>query len=443
MVKITEVDRHSLSRKKGIKPGDELVSINGNPVRDVLDYRFYLTDTVVTLELLRGGRTKTVKIKKGEYDDIGLGFETPLMDKKQRCSNKCVFCFIDQNPEGMRESIYFKDDDSRLSFIHGNYVTLTNMTDSDVDRIIKMRMSPINVSIHTTNPELRVRMMGNRFAGDVLSYLSRFRDAELSMCGQIVLCRGINDGDELRRSLADLAGYYPALTSVAVVPAGLTKHREGLYPLSDFTEDEAGAVIDTVEQAAMRHLEEHGTRLFYVADELYLKAKRPIPPAESYEEYPQLENGVGMLRLFSDEYGMAVERISELAIGSGGERTVTVVTAAAAFATVDGMAKRAEQLIPGLHVNVKRIVNRFFGESITVTGLLVGRDILAQLEGEELGDEVIIPANCLRYPEEDFLCGMTLEELRASLGVPVRVSSQDGYGFFFDLLGCEEDAGVD
>ena len=438
MVKITEVERKSFADKAGVRDGDILVKINGNEINDVLDYRFYLAERTVILELLRDGNPLSVKIKKDEYDDIGLGFETPLMDKKHTCKNKCIFCFIDQNPRGLRESIYFKDDDSRLSFIHGNYVTLTNMTDEDVARIIKMRMSPINVSIHTTDPELRVRMMKNKHAGEVLSYLNDFKNAGLSMCGQIVLCRGVNDNENLTRSLSDLAELYPSMSSVAIVPAGLTKHREGLFSLADFTEEEASSVIDEIDRFAEIQLEKYGSRQFYAADEFYLKAKRPIPEESYYEDYPQLENGVGMLRLFSEEFSMALEDISDILADFKEERTVTLVTGVAAYDMINGFARRLEMLSPNIHINVKKIINNFYGESITVTGLLTGRDIYEQLSGCELGDEVILPSNCLRYPEEDFLCGMTLAELGDKLGVSVRISSNDGYEFVRDIFGSRQ-----
>ena len=314
MVKIVSVEERSYAKKVGIRPLDNLISINGNEICDVLDYRFYLADKVVKLLLDRDGKEYSVKIKKGEYDDIGLEFETPLMDKKQSCRNGCIFCFIDQNPEGMREPIYFKDDDSRLSFIHGNYITLTNMYDKDIDRIIKMRISPVNVSVHTTNPELRVKMMKNKRSGEVLSYLDRFKEAGLSMCGQIVLCKGVNDGEELLRSLRDLSRYFPEMGSVSVVPAGLTKHRDGLYPLTDFTPEEAAAVIDMIDTVANKQLEKYGSRQFFAADEFYLKSGRPLPPAEYYEDYPQIENGVGMLRSFSDEFGMAIEEVDRKSV---------------------------------------------------------------------------------------------------------------------------------
>ena len=261
MVRITSVDKRSKGDKAGLAAGDGLISINGNEINDVLDYRYYLCEEKLTIQFLRDGKEHTAKIKKDEYDDIGLNFETPLMDKKHSCKNKCVFCFIDQNPDGLRDTLYFKDDDSRLSFIHGNYITLTNLTDKDVDRIIKMRFSPINISVHTTNPELRVKMMKNKNAGDSLRYLSRFREAGLSMCGQIVLCKGLNDGNELLRTMTDLAEYYPEMSSVAIVPAGLTKYRDKLYPISDFTKEEAASVIDMIDAFAAEHKKKTGSRL--------------------------------------------------------------------------------------------------------------------------------------------------------------------------------------
>ena len=435
MVKIVSVEERSYAKKAGISPLDTLVSINGNEICDVLDYRFYLADKVIKLKLLRDGEEYTVKIKKGEYDDIGLEFETPLMDKKQSCRNGCIFCFIDQNPEGMREPIYFKDDDSRLSFIHGNYITLTNMYDKDIDRIIKMRISPVNISIHTTNPELRVRMMKNKRSGEVLAYLDRFKEAGLSMCGQIVLCKGVNDDEELLRSLRDLSRYYPELGSVSIVPAGLTKHRDGLYPLTDFTPEEAAAVIDMVDKVAGEQLERFGSRQFFAADEFYLKSGRPLPPTEYYEDYPQIENGVGMLRSFSDEFGMATEDVEEMIRAFSGERTVTVVTGVAAYDMLSASAGKLMALCPGLKVNVVKIINKFFGESITVAGLLTGKDICDQLDGVELGDELLVPASAIRADDEDFLCGMTLEELSHRLGVKATPVGNDGYAFAEAVFG--------
>ena len=437
MVKITDVEPSSLAEKNGVLAGDALISINDNLINDVLDYRFYLAEESVCLKLLRDAEF-SVTIKKGEYEDIGLGFETPLMDKKHSCKNGCVFCFIDQNPEGLRDSLYFKDDDSRLSFIHGNYITLTNMTDADVERIVKMRFSPINISIHTTNPDLRVKMMKNKRAGEVLGYLSRFKEAGLTMCGQIVLCKGLNDGEELMRSLSELSEYFPSLSSVAIVPAGLTKHRDKLYPLTAFTKEEAEAVIDAVNAFGDEHKKRHGTRLFFVADEFYLKAEREIPEADYYEGYPQLENGVGMLRSFSDEFNVAVEDIKSYKKRVKKKRWVTVVTAVASYPLIKRLSEIAERLIPKLKINVVKVINRFFGESITVSGLLTGKDIYEALQGMELFDEVIIPGNALRYPEMDFLCGTELSSLSEKLGVKITPSGEDGFAFLDAVVGKAE-----
>ncbi len=433
MVKITEVKKASLADRAGISPLDVLVSINENEINDVLDYRFYLAEKDVSLCLFHGDEKITVSIKKEEYEDIGLGFETALMDKKHSCKNGCVFCFIDQNPTGMRESVYFKDDDSRLSFIHGNYITLTNMTDSDIERIVKMRFSPINISIHTTNPELRVKMMKNKRSGDVLKYLGKFKEAGLSMCGQIVLCKGLNDGEELVRSMEDLSELYPELTSVSVVPAGLTKFRDKLYPLADFTPREAASVIDTVDKFAKKHKKKTGSRLFFAADEFYLKSGRAIPKSDYYEDYPQIENGVGMLRSFQDEFKAAAADFDAPRLN---KREVTVVTGAASYPLISELSKKAEKLLSGLKVNTVKIINHFFGESITVSGLLTGKDIYEQLNGMPLGEELLIPANALRYPECDFLCGMTLDELSEKLGVPIKTAGEDGFEFLDALSGA-------
>ena len=435
MVKITSVEKGSRAEKCGILAGDILLSINENSINDVLDYRFYLTERVVNIGLSRDGEEYSVSIKKGEYDDIGLDFETPLMDKKHSCKNKCIFCFIDQNPEGLRESLYFKDDDSRLSFIHGNYVTLTNMSQQDVDRIIKMRMSPINISVHTTNPELRVKMMKNKHSGEVLKYLNDFASAGLTMCGQIVLCRGVNDGEELLRSLNDLAALYPAMSSVAVVPAGLTKFREKLYPLTDFTAEEASDVIDMINSVGDKHKAEPGTRLFYAADEFYLKAGREIPDAEYYEDYSQLENGVGMLRSCQDEFDMALEDVVDLLENKDVKRSVSIVTGVAAYPMIERQIDRLKRVCPNLSVNIYKIINNFFGKSITVSGLLTGKDMYDQLKDKPLGEELLIPQNCLRHGEEVFLCGMTVQELSEKLGVPVRASGSDGYELCEAVLG--------
>ena len=430
MVKITDVEHRSHAERAGILPGDTLLCINGNEINDVLDYRFYLTERRVEITYLRDGEEKLAVITKGEYSDIGLGFETPLMDKKRSCKNGCIFCFIDQNPAGMRESIYFKDDDSRLSFLHGNYITLTNLTDADVDRIVKMRFSPINVSIHTTNPDLRVKMMKNKRSGEVLDYLRRFYEAGLSMCGQIVLCCGINDGEELLRSMRDLSQYYDRMGSVSIVPAGLTKHRDGLYPLTDFSPEEAAAVIDMVEAFATEHKAKTGSRMFFLADEFYLKAGRELPDADYYEGYPQLENGVGMIRSFDEDFALGEEDAQV----SDKPRTVSIATGVAAYPKMQEYATRVKKTRPQMQTKVYKIINHFFGESITVAGLLTGKDILEQLSGEDLGEVLYIPQNALRAGEETFLCGMTVSELSEKLGISVVPMSADGYELAVALL---------
>ncbi len=438
MVKVSGVELRSRAERAGILAGDNLISINENEISDVLDYRFYLAEREITLCLSRGGKEYTVKMKKGEYDDIGLLFETPLMDKKHSCKNKCIFCFRDQNPEGMRDTIYFKDDDSRLSFIHGNYITLTNMSDKDVERIVKMRFSPLNISVHTTNPELRVKMMKNKRSGEVLEYLDRFKAAGLSMCGQIVLCKGVNDGEELLRSMRELSEYFPNLTSVSVVPAGLTKFREKLYPLADFSKDEASYVIDMIDSFGDEHKRKYGSRLFFAADEFYLKSGREIPSSEYYEDYPQIENGVGMLRSFLDEFKIGYGDIRELDAALLYPRKVAVATGAAAYPMISSLSAEIMRVSEKINITVYEIKNKFFGESITVSGLLTGRDFYEQLSGKLDCDELLLPSSALRYPELDFLCGMTLAELEEKLGAKVRICENDGFDFLDAVFGVGE-----
>ena len=439
MVTITSVARGSRADKAGLCAGDVLLRIGGNEIEDVLDYRFYLADTLVVLECAREDKTFEVTIRKGEYDDIGLDFETPLMDKKHSCRNGCVFCFIDQLPKGLRESLYFKDDDARLSFLHGNYVTLTNLGDKDIDRIIKMHISPINVSVHTTNPELRVQMMKNKRAGEVLSYLRRLADAGIHICGQIVLCKGLNDGAELDRSMRDLCELFPALSSVSVVPAGLTRFRDGLYPLEAFSPDECRAVIEQVNAFGETCLEKHGSRLFFAADEFYIKSGTPIPDADYYEEFPQIENGVGMLRSLEDEFRDELSYLCELGKEAQltDDRTVSIATGAAAYDSLARLARLLEAYVPKLHINVYKIINHFFGESITVAGLLTGKDIAEQLAGKPLGESLLLSSDTLRADGDLFLCGMTPDELSYKLETPLVFCSSDGRELVASLLGKE------
>ncbi len=438
MVKVLAVLPRSIAEEAGIRGGDVLISINQNEIRDVLDYRFYLTDTNVSLTLSRGGAEYTVHINKGEYDDIGLEFETPLMDKKHSCTNRCVFCFIDQLPPGMRESLYFKDDDDRLSFLHGNYVTLTNLKDADIDRIIKMHISPVNVSVHTTNPELRVKMMKNKHAGEVLSYLGRMADAGIALCTQIVLCKGLNDGAELDRTMHDLIQYHPSLRSCAIVPVGLTKYREKLFPLEAFTPEECAAVIEQVNAYGNWCLKEYGTRIFYCSDEFYVRAGLPLPNEDYYEDYSQIENGVGMLTSMKSEFDFELDYLDELLADFRAPRTVSVATGIAAHEHIASLAKELMARVDGLTVNVYPILNNFFGHSVTVAGLLTGGDVVEQLSGKDLGDELLFPAVMLRADGDIFLDDMTPAELSDRLSVPVRASENDGAKLIAALLGIGE-----
>ena len=437
MVKIASVTKGSRADRHGITTGDVLVSINGREVTDVLDYRFFLTATEVKLSLTRDGAPFEVTIRKREYDDIGLDFETPLMDKKHACENKCIFCFIDQLPKGMRQTLYFKDDDSRLSFLHGNFITMTNLHDRDIDRIIEMRISPVNVSVHTTNPELRVKMMHNKRAGVVLDYLPRLAEAGITLCGQLVLCRGINDGDELERSMRDLYALGDALESVSVVPAGLTRHRDKLFPLTAYTPEEAAAVIRQVEAFAEKCFAECGSRKFFCADELYLRAGLPLPAEDYYEGYAQIENGVGMITSLLTEFEEEMNFLDEYLPDYKAPRTVSVCTGVAAYPTLKAMAARLEAQVEGLTIHVYEIINHFFGESVTVAGLLTGQDMLAQLAGRELGDQLIIPENTLRADEAMFLDDMTPAELSENLGVSIRAGKNNGGEFIKEMLGIE------
>lgn len=439
MVKITSVDQNSRAERAGILAGDILLSINGREVHDVLDYRFFLTDRHITLTLSRGGEEYEVTLRKQQYDDIGLGFETPLMDKKHSCENKCIFCFIDQLPKGMRETLYFKDDDSRLSFLHGNYITLTNLHDSDIDRIIEMHISPVNISVHTTNPDLRVKMMHNKRAGEVLSYMRRLADANISLCGQIVLCKGINDGDELSRSMEELSTLFPAMQSVSIVPAGLTRFRDKLYPLEPFTPEESLAVIEQVDAFAEKCVEKYGQRIFFCSDEFYLKAGLPLPDEDYYEGYPQIENGVGMLTSMRTEFDCEItfldEYLEKYSTLHNVPRKVSIATGVAAYDSIKAMAVQLEARVEGLDIQVHRIVNHFFGEDITVAGLLTGTDISEQLEGLDLGDILLFPENALRSGGDVFLDDMTPERLSEILHTPVSPAPNDGAGFIRAVLG--------
>lgn len=419
-VKIKNVKKLSACGLHGINSGDLLVSVDGNEIEDVLDYDFYMTDGKVSLEFLCGEKTKTVKTTK---EKCGLEFETYLMDKQQGCKNKCIFCFIDQLPKGMRKTLYFKDDDSRLSFLFGNYITLTNISEHEIERIIKMHISPVNISVHTMNPELRVRMMKNPKAGECLKIIKRFADAGIKMNTQLVLCPGFNDGEELIYSLKELSKLYPSVSSIAAVPVGLTKFRDGLEPLTPFNKQTAGDVIDIMENFGDEFKAENGTRLCFPADEFYLKAERELPNEDFYEDYPQIENGVGMWTSFKADYRDYFENLPKNAC-SVKEKTVSFATGTAAYPLMCDFAKTLTENIPQIKVNVYAVKNEFFGESITVAGLITGRDLINQLKGKDLGQALFISSNMIigSYQEENeniFLDDVTLSKACEELSVNI------------------------
>ncbi len=422
-VKISEITKGSIAERKKICAGDTLISINGNEINDVLDYRFYINDTKLLLSLKTAdGKSRLAVIHKDEFDDIGLEFETYLMDKQRSCKNKCIFCFIDQLPKGLRKSLYFKDDDSRLSFLFGNYITLTNLTDAEADRIIKMHISPVNISVQTTNPDLRVKMMANPKAGESLKYLHKFAKAEIAINTQLVLCPGINDGKELERSLSELGSLYPSVQSIAAVPVGLSDHRDGLYHIEPYTKETAREVIGIIDKFNEKFKKEHGEIIAYAADEFYLKAELPMPEADYYNGFPQLENGVGMWALLESEFD---EALGECEIKSL-DRKATIVTGKAAYPLIYSLAKKACDKINGLEINVVAAENKLLGKMITVSGLLCGKDIVSALEETDLGDELIIPPNCLRSEGDMFLDDMTVEELSDMLKIKVTQNGSSG-----------------
>ena len=436
MVTVQNVEKGSYAAKAGILPKDVLLSVNGNEIIDVLDYRYYTTEKKLVLSFLRGGEPFETKItKKDMYDEVGLEFETYLMDKQHSCKNKCIFCFIDQNPPGMRESIYFKDDDDRMSFFFGNYVTLTNLSDREVDRIIKMRISPVNISVHTTNPELRVKMMKNKHAGECLRYLKRFYDGGISMNCQIVLCKNINDGEELDRSLRELSAYAPLVESIAVVPTGLTAHREKLFPLEPFSPEDCEKVIAQINRIGEENLKKHGARLCYASDEWYITAGKPLPNEDYYEEYPQIENGDCMIRSMDTEIDDGIAALEDEGFTLDAPRRVSVVTGEAAFEFIKNAVEKITKKWYNLECFVYVAKNLFFGGGVTVAGLLTGSDLVTALEEKELGDILYVPAVAVRHEGHIFLDDMTTEELSEKLGVPVEPLDSDGSAFVRTLLG--------
>ena len=444
---IYKIDPGSIAEELELEPGDILLSINGKEIEDVFDYHYLIHDENLTvmIEKKSDGEIWELDIEKDYEEDLGIEFENGLMDDYKSCHNKCIFCFIDQMPKGMRDTLYFKDDDSRLSFLQGNYVTLTNMKDKDLNRIIEYKLAPINISVQTTNPELRCMMLHNRFAGEALKKIDQLYEAGIEMNGQIVLCKGVNDGEELERSIRDLTKYLPYMESVSVVPVGLSRYREGLYPLEPFTTEDARAVLETIHRWQKVCMERHGTHFIHASDEWYLLAEMDLPEEENYDGYIQLENGVGMIRLLLNEFAEAMEMLKqemtdpetpeEILPDRKQQHVVSIATGRLAAPFIEELAGKCMAEFPNYQIHVYPIRNDFFGERITVSGLLTGQDLLAQLKEKELGERLLLPCNLLRSGEEVFLDDMTLTELKTALQVEIDIVKSSGQDLLFEMLG--------
>ena len=420
---ISAVEPGSIADELELEPGDALLEINGNKIDDIFDYHYLMNEEYVELLVRKAnGEEWELEIEKEFEEDLGVTFENGMMDEYRRCSNKCIFCFIDQMPPGMRETLYFKDDDTRLSFLQGNYVTLTNLKEKDVEKIIKYKLSPINISFQTTNPELRCKMLHNRFAGESLKIVDRLVEAGITLNGQIVLCKGWNDKEELERSISDLAKYAPSLQSVSVVPVGLSKYREGLEPLEPFTKEEAKEVLNTIHTWQKKMVEEHGLHFIHAGDEWYLLAEEELPAEETYDGYLQLENGVGMLRLLETEFHDALSQEG----GDEKPRKLSIATGKLAAPFLESYMEDLKEKFPNTDVSVIEITNEFFGELITVSGLITGQDLKKQLIEKDLGEKLLLPCNMLRSGENVFLDDVTVDELAEALQISIEVTEADG-----------------
>ena len=430
--KISRIEPGSIADELGIEPGDLLLTVNDSVIEDVFDYHFLIHDEELVLLIEKADGEQWELENEKDYDeDLGMEFEQGLMDEYRSCRNKCMFCFIDQMPEGMRETLYFKDDDSRLSFLQGNYVTLTNMSEHDIDRIIRYHLEPINISFHTTNPELRCKMLHNRFAGEALKKVDRLYEAGIEMNGQIVLCKGINDGEELERSIRDMSRYLPYLRSVSVVPVGLTRYREGLYPLKSFTKEEAKGVLEIIHRWQKKLFKEHGIHFIHAGDEWYLLAEEEIPEEERYDGYLQLENGVGMIRLLREECKEAFQALP----GDEKSRRVSMATGLLAYPELCRIADMLKEKYPGTKVQIYPVRNDFFGEKITVSGLITGGDLIRQLKGKDLGERLLLPCNMFRSEEDVFLDDVTLAEVEEALQVRADIVKSSGQDLIDAILG--------
>lgn len=431
---VSLVEEGSIAWELGIEKGDELLKINDTEIEDIFDYQYFIQDEYIEVLIKKAdGEEWLLEIDKDYSEDLGLTFENGLMDEYRSCHNKCIFCFIDQMPKGMRDTLYFKDDDSRLSFLQGNYVTLTNMSEHDIDRIITYRLEPINISFQTTNPELRCKMLNNRFAGDALKKVDKLFEAGIHMNGQIVLCKGVNDKEELERSISDLTKYLPNLESVSVVPVGLSKYRDGLYPLEPFTKDDAIEVLNTIHKWQKEIYEKWGTHFIHASDEWYILAGQELPGEDNYDGYLQLENGVGMLRLLEDEFQDAVNGLNTDEFVKK-EEVISLATGKLAYSYLKKMCETVENMVSGLKINVYAITNEFFGENITVSGLLTGQDIIGQMKGKEIGERLLLPINVLRSGEDVFLDDIRVQDVEKALQVKVDIVKSSGYDFLDAIL---------
>ena len=431
---VSDIVPGSIAEELGIRPGDKLLAIDGHEIEDIFDYQFYVEDEEIVLLIEKpDGEQWELEIEKEADEDLGIEFGQGLMDEYRSCYNKCIFCFIDQMPKGMRDTLYFKDDDSRLSFLQGNYVTLTNMSDHDIERIIRYRLEPINISFQTTNPELRCRMLHNRFAGEALKKVDMLYQGGIEMNGQIVLCKGVNDGDELERSIRDLTSYLPLLKSVSVVPVGLTKFRSGLYPLDPFTKEDAREVLDVIRRWQEKIYQEYGIHFIHAGDEWYLLAEEDVPEEERYDGYLQLENGVGMLRLLFNEFAEGYDALT----GDDRRDELSIATGKLAYPYLCKMAEKITEKFPGVRIHVYCIRNDFFGERITVSGLITGQDLMAQLKERELGRRLLIPCNMLKTDEDVFLDDFTVEQVSGALQVPIDIVKSSGQDLIDSILNSD------
>ena len=437
---IKSIEPGSIAEELEMEPGDVLLQINGEEIEDIFDYQFMIQDEYIEVLIKKAdGEEWLLEIDKEEQEDLGIEFENGLMDEYRSCHNKCIFCFIDQMPKGMRDTLYFKDDDSRLSFLQGNYVTLTNMSEHDVNRIIRYHLEPINISFQTMNPELRCKMLNNRFAGDALKKVDAFYEAGIAMNGQIVLCKGINDGEELEFSIKELTKYHPYLESVSVVPVGLSKYREGLYPLEPFTKEDAKKVLAMIHKWQDYMYENHGTHFIHASDEWYLLAEESLPDEENYDGYLQLENGVGMLTLLKNEFHEALEEVlADSTCNRDKQEKVTLVTGRLAYPAIKDMADEMMKHFTQMEIEVVAITNEFFGEMITVSGLLTGQDIINQLKGKDLGSRVLLPQNVLRSGENYFLDDITVPQLEETLQVKADIVKSSGQDIVHAILKEQE-----